>query len=436
MKQSSFTQTSRTIPLEYRPIFWHLYLDIAWFGVLMGSAMAFAVVYAARLGADALQVGLISAGPAMINLCFTLPFGRWLEHRPIARVVFWSSVLHRIFFGLWVVLPILFLPHAQIWALILLTLVMSVPATVLAIGFNTLFAEAVSTEWRGHVTGIRNSLLAGTVIITSLLCGLILEKMPFPAGYQVVFGLGFLGAAMSSFHLWFVRPGSTDRALPNGRALGDLARPGIFRSVGDGLRAAVGLRYLIHGQRGPLLRLEILKGSFGKVIAVLFAFHLMQYAAIPLFPLYWVSKLHLSDQQISYSTMLFYLTILLVSLQLGALTDKMGNQRVTALGAMIMSGYPALTAASQGLGLILVASVAGGVGWALAGGALNNYVLDRVPDSDRPAHLAWYNLAFNAAILLGSLSGPLLAGTIGLSLALSLIAVARLVTALSMWRWG
>lgn len=436
MKQLSFIQTSRTVPLEHRSIFWHLYLDIAWFGVVMGSSMAFAAVYAARLGADAFQVGLISAGPAVINLFFTLPFGRWLENRRISGVVFWSSVLHRLFYAFWVLLPLFLFAHAQVWMLILSILLMSIPGTVLAISFNTLFAEAVPPEWRGHVAGIRNTLLAAAVIVTSLGCGLILEKLPFPMGYQMVFGLGFLGAAMSSFHLWYVRPCLPGQATSNGRALGDLARPGVFRSVGDGLRAAVGLRYLIHGRRGPLLRLEILKGSYGKVIGALFAFHLMQYAAIPLFPLYWVSKLDLSDQQISYTNMLFYLTVMLVSPQLGVLTDKLGNQRITALGAIIMSSYPALTAASQGLGLILVASVVGGAGWALAGGALNNYILDRVPQSDRPAHLAWYNLAFNAAILLGSLSGPMLADSIGLSLALSLIAVARLLAAVSMWRWG
>ena len=436
MKQLSFIQTSRTVPLEHRSIFWHLYLDIAWFGVVMGSSMAFAAVYAARLGADAFQVGLISAGPAVINLFFTLPFGRWLENRRISGVVFWSSVLHRLFYAFWVLLPLFWFAHAQVWMLILSILLMSIPGTVLAISFNTLFAEAVPPEWRGHVAGIRNTLLAAAVIVTSLGCGLILEKLPFPMGYQMVFGLGFLGAAMSSFHLWYVRPCLPGQASSNGRALGDLARPGVFRSVGDGLRAAVGLRYLIHGRRGPLLRLEILKGSYGKVIGALFAFHLMQYAAIPLFPLYWVSKLDLSDQQISYTNMLFYLTVMLVSPQLGVLTDKLGNQRITALGAIIMSSYPALTAASQGLGLILVASVVGGAGWALAGGALNNYILDRVPQSDRPAHLAWYNLAFNAAILLGSLSGPMLADSIGLSLALSLIAVARLLAAVSMWRWG
>ena len=106
------------------------------------------------------MVGLLTAGPAVINLMFTLPAGRWLESRPIGPSVFWSAVFNRVFYLLWVVIPWLFLPQGQLWAFVLVTLLMSIPGTALSVGFNALFAEAVPTEWRGHVTGIRNAVLA------------------------------------------------------------------------------------------------------------------------------------------------------------------------------------------------------------------------------------------------------------------------------------
>ena len=40
------------LPAEHRANFIHLYLDIAWFGVLSGSSIAFAAIYATRLGAN------------------------------------------------------------------------------------------------------------------------------------------------------------------------------------------------------------------------------------------------------------------------------------------------------------------------------------------------------------------------------------------------
>jgi len=45
-----------------RANFGHLYGDIFWFGILAGSAMAFLNIYAVRLGASALQIGLLTPG--------------------------------------------------------------------------------------------------------------------------------------------------------------------------------------------------------------------------------------------------------------------------------------------------------------------------------------------------------------------------------------
>lgn len=398
--------------------------------------MAFVAIFAARQGASAFQIGLLSAGPAIMNLMFALPAGRWLEKHSGGRAVFWASVLHRVFYLLWVPLPALLAPHYQVWTLIGLALLMSVPGVALAIGFNALFADAVPPEWRGHVAGVRNGLMAITFVSTSLLCGYILSHLPFPQSYQIVFGIGFLGAAMSSFHLSFVRPLPKDVLPRVGHSLGDMARPGTIRIIGDGLRIGAGLRFLSRGRGHRLLRSEILSSPFGMIMFVLFAFHLAQYLPSSLFPLYMVNRLHLSDQVIGLGTALFYATVFLGSTQLAHLTRQLGNRRLVAIGAALMTIYPALMALSRGVGLFLVLSLVGGFGWALAGGALTNYILEKVPQDDRPAHLAWYNLVLNAAILLGSLAGPLLGSWLGLSAALGLCAVFRVLAALCIWRWG
>lgn len=437
MAFSFLSRSARPVPAEYRSAFSHLYLDIAWFGVLSGSSMAFVAVYAARQGADAFQIGLLSAGPAVVNLIFALPAGRWLERQSIRPAVFWAAALHRLFYLFWVPLPILLSPHSQLWTLIGLTLLMSIPGVGLAVGFNALFADAVPPEWRGHVAGARNALLAVTFIPTSLMCGYILSHLPFPVNYQIVFAIGFLGAAMSSAHLWFVRPALAEKApVRVGRSLGDMARPGIMRMLGDGVRYSVGLRFLTRGRGLGLMRTEILRSPFGIILAIMFAFNLGHYLPVALYPLYLVGRLHLSDQMIGLGTALFYTTVFLGSTRLAHLTRQLGNQRVVAGGAVLMTLYPALLALSRGVGLFLVVSLIGGAGWALAGGALANYILDKSPQHDRPAHLAWYNLALNAAILLGSVMGPVLGTWLDLSVALLVCGALRLVAAFCIWRWG
>jgi len=194
---ASLFRPARPVPAEYRSVFFHLYMDIAWFAILSASAISFVSVYAARQGASGFQIGLLSAGPAVMNLVFTIPAGRWLEKQPTSAAVFWTAALSRLLYLPWIVLPWLLAPQGQVWTLVTLTLLMSIPGTPLAVGFNALFAEAVPPEYRGHVIAVRNALLALVYIAVSLLCGQILVRIPFPTGYQVVFALGFLGGAIA-----------------------------------------------------------------------------------------------------------------------------------------------------------------------------------------------------------------------------------------------
>ncbi len=416
----------RPVPAEYRSSFTHLYFDIAWYGLVSGSALAFVAIYATHLGASAFQIGLLTAGPAVVNLVFTLPASRWVEKQTISSAVFSSAVYNRIFYLLLVFLPIFLLPQGQIWMIVGLTLLMGIPGTALLIGFNSLFAEAVPPEWRGHVAGMRNALFAFTTVTTTLISGEILIRIPFPTNYQIVFGLGFLGAAMSTFHLRFVLPCPGEKAAPR------LERTwtGTLRSLSGNLRA------LGHASGARLLRADVLTGPFVRLMAVLFAFHLSQFLPIPLFPLYQVGELHLSDQQISLGMALFNGMVLVGSLRLATLTQRLGNHKLMVFGIIGLSSYPTLMGLSRGVELFLVASFAGGAAYSMVSGALNNYILERVPPGDRPAHLAWYNLALNAAILLASLTGPLIAGWIGLAGALITAGACRVLAALAILRWG
>ncbi len=425
------------IPSEMRRAFRHLYWDVAWYGLLAGSTLAFLTVYITRLGATSWQIGLLNAGPALVGLLFTMPAGRWLHGRLIGRAVLASAVASRIFFLPMALLPLLLPPGAQIWAIIIVTLVMAIPGTVLAVGFNALYAAAVPPASRGEVAGIRNAVLAVVYVASTLLSGFILTRMPLDVGYPIVFALGFVGAAMSTLHVWFLRDVRGDEGIdPDAvRApLGDHARPGSMRFMGMSVRSSVALR--IFSRTKLVLRPEILRTPFGWVIASLLLFHFAQYIPIALFPLLYVNELQLSDQQISIGTALFQALVLIGSLQLGWLTRRKGNLWIMYVGVTGLSLYPLIMAGAQGMLLYLVASVVGGAAWSLVGGALANYLLEMAPINDRPAYLAWYNLALNAGILGGSLAGPVLMYWVGIREALLVGFALRLLAAISIWLAG
>jgi len=429
----SFT-SSRPIPAEYRATFRYLYWDIAWFGILSGSALSFISVYATRLHANAFHLGLLNAGPALVGLLFTLPAGRWLQQRTVGGAVFWSAFWARSGYLLWALLPALLTPMNQIWGYVLLVLIMTIPSTVLSVGFNALYASAVPIEWRGHVAGIRNAMLSIVLIITSIVSGFILDHLPIVLGYQVIFLLGFAGAALSTGQLCHLRhvTGETVPGPPQIRGIiGDLARPGDIRSPGISSFASVALRAFMRGTN--LLRVEVLRDGYGKLIAALFFFHFAQFMPIPLFPLFWVNQLHFSDGIISIGTAVFHFAVLLGSLQLSQLVHRWGNHTLVTVGVLGMSLYPLLNAYTTNLPIFLFTAVIGGAAWSLVGGSVGNYLLEKVPNTDRPAYLAWYNLALNAAVLLGSLSGSWLAKEIDLTTALIISFGVRALSAYVIW---
>jgi len=412
-----FRQTA--IPPEYRSNFLHLYFDIAWFGVLSGSAVNFLNIYATRLGASGLQIGLIGAMSAIVNLFLAIPAGRWLQTQHTGKAIFWSSVFYRAGFITFVFLPWLFNAYGQVTAIIAITFFMAIPLTPLGVGFNALFAESVPSEYRAHVAGIRNAMLAIFFMLTSLVSGYILDKVAFPIGYQIVFGIGAFGAAMSSYHLYFVRPLQMDTpTLPS------YPKP-------DSLKSIFSPRILFSS-----LRLDIWSTKFKKVLIGLFAFHFSQYLAIPLFPLFNVRVLNLNDNEIGIGTALFYLTVLLGSTQLRKFAYKIGNRNVTGWGAVGMAVYPFLLSLSNNVWHFYGISLFGGFVFALINGALANYMLEHIPAHDRPSHLAWYAVILNMAVLIGSLGGPAFADITGLTTALMIFALLRLLAGVVILKWG
>lgn len=407
------------IPRQYRSNFLHLYMDIAWYGVLSGSAINFLNIYATRIGATGFQIGLIGAMSAVVNLFLAIPTGRWLQTQNMGKSIFWSSVFYRIGFIPFILFPSLLAEQAQVWAIIAITFLMAIPLTPLGVGFNALFAEAVPVEYRAHVAGIRNIMLAITFMVTSLISGYILEETAFPVGYQIIFGIGAFGAAMSSLHLYFIRPLQTDSTPLQPKPTPD---PVVMRPYARTLSTT--------------LRLDIWKTHFRNVLIAFFAFHLTQYLAIPIFPLYNVRVLKLGDDHLGIGTALFYLAVLLASMRFRDIAHRLGNKKLTAWSVAAMAIYPLLLAYSSQVWHFYAISLIGGLTFAMLAGSYPNYMLEHIPAHDRPSHLAWYTIVLNASVLIGSLAGPAISDVIGLSGALLLFAALRLAAGLVILKWG
>lgn len=390
-------------------------------------------IFATRIGATSFHLALLSAGPAVINLFLSMPAGHWLSSRPIVRTTFVASLLNRLGYFPFIFLPILISVQTQIWSLIVITLLMAVPAVVLGIAFNAMFADIVPPTRRAQVVGRRNALVALSLTVTSLLSGQILVRVAFPLNYQIVFGLGLFGGLLSSYHLGRLR---LSQMVPSrvGQPILDMARPGSSR-LSPGLRFSAGLRYLTRSGGSDLLRPDLLRGPFGKFVLAYLAFYTMQYLPVPLFPIFFVDELLLSDSTISLGTALFHFAMLLTSMLLARLSQRWGFRRLMLVTAVAYAVYPLMNGATSSVNVYLLASVLGGASWGILGGSMISLLMERVPEGDRPAHMALHNLALNLGVLLGSFSGPLLNSWIGLRPALIASGLLRMLVTLLLLVW-
>lgn len=380
---------SQPFPTEFRRNFTLLYLDVVFWGILNGSTVVFLAIYASRLGASAAQIGFLTASPALMNILFSFAASNFSRGKSTYRITRWAWLITRFFYALLIPLPLLLPAHTQIWVIIAIILAMNIPGTVAAVIGNAFFADAVPLRFRGTVVGTRNAILAITTTITSLAVGEVLKLFPFSQGYAIVFGMGFLGSMISVVMLFLITP------VKDPNAEDDHAR--MLDPTPD---------------RGGI-RPEILRTSFGRVVLTIFLFQAAVFFANPIYPLFQVNSLKLSDQTISQGTSLFWMIFFIGSTQTGVLARQWGFRKVFGLGALGSGLALLILTHSNQNWIYMLGQLVSGTAWAFISGGMINYVLERVPANDRPAHLAWYNIAVNAAVLLCGLFVPALLGMNG-----------------------
>jgi MFS family permease len=128
--------------------------------------------------------------------------------------------------------------------------------------------------------------------------------------------------------------------------------------------------------------------------------------------------------------------VLLGSTQIRKLVQRFGNRNITGWSVAALALYPLLLSLSRSALHFYGVSLIGGLAFAFLSGSYANYMLEHIPAHDRPSHLAWYTIILNGAILIGSLAGAAIAEGIGLTSALIVFSVSRMLAAIFILRWG
>ena len=275
----------------------HLVWEIGWFGVAWGTLMSFLQVYVVRLGASSLLVGALTYGPALVGIFWQLPAARMIMragHR--MRWVIGAGFFYRLVFLLVALLPFVLLRGraevtAGIWVL------QALPATVSNIAFLSMLADAVPSDRMTQVVGWRIAGFGLANTLSTLLGGRLLQLLPFPLNYQVLFMIGFAASLASWWHVHRIHVPDREPDRSERRPL---------------------LREMSRALRYP---------RFGRFLLAVGALQLALGMIAPLLPLYWVRRLGATDGQISIVMTVFSGAMVVGSLTMRRLVSRIGRER-------------------------------------------------------------------------------------------------------------
>ncbi len=410
MKRNLFSRIAAGIPLDQRINFFYWYMDIAWWGLYMGSTVVFLSVYATRIGATAQQIGWLNAAPAIVSLILVIPFGLWARRIETQRGVWISALIARLLLLAYVFVPFIKDPVLQVQAILLIATLCAAPNIMVGILFGPLMLSSIPSEWRATVVGNRNAILAVITFIFTLLSGQLLARYPSPTGYQIVFFIGFLGAVFTAYCLSKVKVNFPAEAVSS--AAGRVPSGNWLPKMNP-----AGRKYI-------------------RVVALLLLFNTAGFMFAPLAPLFAINDLHLNDGTIALASALGNMLDFLVTIYIPKTIRRLGNRNSTAIGAALIALQMLLLAFTRDTALYMVTAVVGGVASGVLGIAQFNYHLENLPLEDRTVWMSWNALFGNLATLLGSVAGPLLAGWTGMPVAFAILAALRLLIAGAIWKRG
>lgn len=382
----------------------NLYLDVTWFGVLSGITSTFVSVFAIRLGASNTLVGLLVSLPALINIFWLIPSARIIERqRRRLPIILLAGFLQRVGYLLVALMPFVLRTHRP-EALVALVALITLPTATLSVAFTSLIAEVVPIGKRAQVVSTRNMLVSIISTVTMLISGKLLDLLPFPLNYQLLFGAGFAASLVSLYYVSRIKIADASVAE---------SRPRHKTPLVTRLRRSL---KQIANQR-----------DFVRFSASAFVFQWGLYLPSALYAIYRVRNLGASDTWIGLLSMTQSAVTIVTYLYWGKVASRKGNRRVLLISSLGVVLYPVLTGLSPRVELLLLPSIIAGIFGAGFNLSFFNTLLEVCPQERRPSFVALNTTVINVAAFLAPLLGISLANFLDIRIALFIAGGVRLL---------
>jgi hypothetical protein len=313
------------------------YVQIDAIGVSIANVAApFLPVFLTRLGASNFQVGLLTSMPGITGLVLAILVGRFLQTR--TNIVPWYSLSRLLVISCYALTGLLTFALSKEYAIIATLAIWAfatLPQTALAVAFSVVMNAVAGPEGRYALLSRRWAIFGLTTVVMTFFVTRTIDLLEFPYNYALMF-LGLSLGGLISFYF--------SRKIK----LADQT-PLVLASSSSAFDSARGYFSLIRG--AP---------AFTSFATKKFVYYSAIMLSQPIMPLFFVREVKATDSQIGTITMAMTIVMLAGYFIWPWSSRNFGGRFVLLATTFGMIFYPALTAATPQVPLIIIyAAIAG-----------------------------------------------------------------------------
>lgn len=388
--------------------------DGAWYSVMVGLTTSFMGVYLLALGGSDSMLGLLSSLPALVTLVAQFPAAMITERRTSRlHVVVPFGLAFRFGYLLFALIPFLPIPAIyRAWLFVLLLSLINFPGTVSGVAWTAMMGDIFPGELRGRIFSDRNMLLGIVQLSATLLAGPLLDKLPYPYNFSLVFSLSFVALLISTRYLRRIIERPATKELPGARRRG-LAQ---WQGTGAALR-----------DRGFLM-----------FMVAMFIVHSGFNVSNAMWTILYVRVIGLSRTFIGLLSVFSQVMSVLSYRWWGRLADRVGYRLALFISILGFVPQPWLHSFVRTAWPLVPLSLLSGFTGAGFNLILFNALLGLSPDErTRPSYIAVFNTAINLTACLAPVIGVAIYQAAGMSVVFGLASSLRLAGLLFLvWKVG
>lgn len=374
-----------------------------------GLTAPFIPIYVLAVGGTSFHVSLVTALPPLVTAAAFLIGVRVVDRLPqrLHFIIRWAF-LHRV-----VYLAMALVALIPLWRpdlLVALTTLQALPGALSGLAWTAMMGDIFPQNRRGELIGLRNMYTGITGLFTTFLAGILLDHLRLPLNYLVVFAAAFV-LSMAGLH--FMNQMREEPGAVGPKTATNIPILEHWRRLAGDTTYGRNFRYFIFSS-------ALLWLAFG-------------YTG-PIWPIYHVKVLHLSNVVIGSFSVLAGLAGVLTSGLWGRLAARRGERIVLFIGVGGLTLFTATYMLSPSPAYLMFSQALGGAWTAALNLAVFNLALNYCVPSERAAAVAWFNAIINLAAFVGPFLGELWYVHFGVASTFYSGTVIRALALLVVWR--